>query len=68
MNYQIRNPHTFDMNNYFTGQVVAVGGKDFEKDDSDSKLVVVTNERKTSYELDWSFLKKNLRTSQKRSK
>ena len=60
MNYRIRNPHPFDMSNYFQGLTYEVGGSnsDAEKKDNNSDQ---KEDRKTdSYKLDWSFLHKNL--------
>lgn len=56
-----RNPHTFDMSNYYTGNVFVVGGRDFEKEEKETfaNLPKATPEKKKSIELDWSFLKKD---------
>lgn len=58
-----RNPHTFDMNNYYSGNTVEVGGRDFEKEENEThraKKPEVTKE--VSYEMDWSFLKQYPKT------
>lgn len=30
--------HTFDMNEYFSGQCFIIGGRDFEKEERDAKI------------------------------
>jgi hypothetical protein len=59
MNERFRNPHTFDMNNYYTGQVFVLGGRDFEREDkefSPNKVAQISTENKLPIKLDWSFL------------
>lgn len=60
-----RNPHTFDMSNYYTGDVFVVGGRDFENEDEKEPFLKhllnqskAQPEKKKPIELDWSFLKK----------
>jgi hypothetical protein len=55
-----RNPHTFDMNDYYTGNIVVLGGRDFEREEKENTKEVKSprTENKKSIELDWSFLKK----------
>lgn len=53
-----RNPHTFDMNNYFSGNTVELGGRDFEKEEKETFTQQSSKaEKEVSYEMDWSFLK-----------
>ncbi len=66
MNDRMKNPHTFDMSNYFSGITYVVGGRDFEREEK------IVTEKKTErsekkIELDWSFLHKNLNRQGKRS-
>lgn len=58
-----RNPHTFDMSNYYSGNVFVIGGRDFEREDKEEKQFVQKSEteKKKSIELDWSFLKNKKR-------
>jgi hypothetical protein len=66
MNDRMKNPHTFDMSNYFSGITYVVGGRDFEHEEK-----VVTEKKaersEKKIELDWSFLHKNLNRQVKRS-
>ena len=64
MNQPIRNPHTFDMSNYLMGLTYELGGRDLEKDEKKSEMVKKDSSSE-SYKLDWSFLKKNLKTSKR---
>ena len=54
-----RNPHTFDMSNYYSGITYVVGGRDFEREEKDAaeKEIDIKSDKKYSTELDWSFLK-----------
>lgn len=54
-----KNPHTFDMNDYYTGLTFVIGGRDFEREDKDiqKKENVFNTEKMSPKELDWSFLK-----------
>jgi hypothetical protein len=59
MNERLKNPHTFDMNNYYTGQVFVLGGRDFEREEKEYSSKVATStasENKLPIKLDWSFL------------
>lgn len=59
----LKNPHTFDMNNYYSGITVEVGGRDFEKEENESKTLKTSESRKeVNYEMDWSFLKQYPKT------
>lgn len=61
-----RTPHTFDMNDYYTGKTVVLGGRDFEREDQEAsgqKNSPTKLDQKKSIELDWSFLKKVRRSS-----
>lgn len=62
MNDRMKNPHTFDMSNYFSGITYVVGGRDFEREENESSAEKKTVRTEKKIELDWSFLKKNLRT------
>lgn len=59
MKSHLKNPHTFDMSNYYSGNTFVVGGRDFEREDKDpvKKEIKVINDKKVAPELDWSFLK-----------
>ncbi len=59
MNTHIKNPHTFDMSNYYSGMTYMIGGRDFEREENDpaKKEIQGNNDKKHSTELDWSFLK-----------
>lgn len=67
MNDRIRNPHTFDMSNYFTGLTYMVGGRDFDRDENKKVADEKSAQAEKKIELDWSFLRKNLRKSTRRS-
>ncbi len=61
MKYRFRNPHPFDMSNYFSGLTCVVGGRDFELEEKEARRerereVPETGE-KEQFKLDWSFLK-----------
>ena len=61
MNDRFKNPHTFDMNTYYTGQIFVLGGRDFEREENEYTPKVVsktTTENKQPIKLDWSFLGK----------
>lgn len=46
------------MSNYFSGQIVVLGGRDLEREES-AKISIKKEKPDTkSHELDWSFLKK----------
>lgn len=38
MDYSRTTAHTFDMNEYFSGQRFSVGGRDYEKEDRDELM------------------------------
>ena len=66
MTNHIRNPHTFDMGNYFSGQTYVIGGVDLDaKTPSENQK---KDQRPVSYELDWSFLKSKTGAKTPRSK
>ncbi len=66
MNDRMKNPHTFDMSNYFSGITYVVGGRDFDREE---KIVTEKKSERSEkkIELDWSFLHKNLNRQGKRS-
>ncbi len=66
MNDRMKNPHTFDMSNYFSGITYVVGGRDFDREE---KIVTekISERSEKKIELDWSFLHKNLNRQGKRS-
>ncbi len=59
MNSHLKNPHTFDMSNYYSGMTYMIGGRDFEREDRDptKKEIKTKTDNKHPTELDWSFLK-----------
>lgn len=59
MNSHIKNPHTFDMSNYYSGMTYMIGGRDFDREEKDTakKESHRNNDKKDPTELDWSFLK-----------
>ena len=57
MNKRFRNPHTFDMNNYYSGLICVIGGSDQDRDDHEKRNSTQQKKEKASYKLDWSFLK-----------
>ncbi len=57
MKERFRNPHTFDMNNYYSGLICVIGGFDQDRDDHEKRNSFQQNKEKASYKLDWSFLK-----------
>ena len=62
MKFQHKNPHTFDMSNYYSGMTCVVGGRDFEMEEKtgtkiEKEMSVIRSEKKIAKELDWSFLK-----------
>jgi hypothetical protein len=65
-----RNPHTFDMNNYYSGNTVEVGGRDFEKEDKEEGFIVKQPRptKEISFEMDWSFLKQYPKTQTQKFK
>jgi hypothetical protein len=67
MNDRHRNPHTFDMNNYYTGMTFVIGGRDFEREEKEinTDKLGTKSDKKPSVELDWSFLKKFPKTHAK---
>jgi hypothetical protein len=65
MSNRIRNPHTFDMSNYFSGITYVLGGRDFDREENEIVADKKTVMPEKKIELDWSFLKKNLRKSTK---
>ena len=54
-----KNPHTFDMNEYYSGMTYVIGGRDFENEEKETpkKEVILRSEKNIPIELDWSFLK-----------
>lgn len=66
MNDRIRNPHTFDMSNYFSGLTYMVGGHDFDRDETKKIADEKSARPEKKIELDWSFLRKNLRKSSRK--
>lgn len=66
MNDRMKNPHTFDMSNYFTGQTYIIGGRDFDRDETKNVSDDKTAQTEKKIELDWSFLRKNLRKSSRK--
>lgn len=58
MNRRFRNPHPFDMSNYFSGLTCVVGGRDFDLEERETApKEKKEKEEKKDYDLDWSFLK-----------
>ncbi len=59
MKYRFRNPHPFDMSNYFSGLTCVVGGRDFELEEKEARLEgeLPKSEDQEQFKLDWSFLK-----------
>jgi hypothetical protein len=59
MDKRFKNPHTFDMSNYYFGMVHAVGGRDFEREEKEAvrQEDLDKKKEKNAFELDWSFLK-----------
>jgi hypothetical protein len=57
MNKRFRNPHPFDMSNYFSGLICVVGGRDFDKEELDHQERETKEKEEQNYDLDWSFLK-----------
>lgn len=53
-----KNPHTFDMNAYYTGQVFVLGGRDFEREEKELQPKTDTGNKDfhRPIKLDWSFL------------
>ena len=59
MKTHLKNPHTFDMSNYYSGTTYMIGGRDFEREEKETAKPRVSDlKRLDSYKLDWSFLKK----------
>lgn len=57
-----KNPHTFDVNDYYSGLIYVIGGRDIEKEEkANNKKKVETTKAQPTIKLDWSFLKKNKR-------
>jgi hypothetical protein len=65
-----RNPHTFDMNNYYSGTTFVVGGRDFEKEEEKEAVIVKQPQptKEISFEMDWSFLKQYPKTQTQKFK
>lgn len=59
MKTHLKNPHTFDMSNYYSGMTYMIGGRDFEREEKDpsKKESKIRTDKKNPKELDWSFLK-----------
>jgi hypothetical protein len=57
-----KNPHTFDMNQYFSGETFAIGGRDFEGEEqgkiNKNYKKHSLSDKRDSKKLDWSFLYK----------
>jgi hypothetical protein len=58
MSIRIRNPHPFDMSDFYHGQIVVLGGRDLEREESVKNPASKDKEKNKSHDLDWSFLKK----------
>ena len=54
-----KNPHTFDMSNYYSGMTYMIGGRDFDREEKDllKNETKIRTDKKNPKELDWSFLK-----------
>ncbi len=59
MKSHLKNPHTFDMSNYYSGMTFMIGGRDFDREERDpvKKEFNTKTDKKHPTELDWSFLK-----------
>lgn len=57
MNHRFRNPHPFDMSNYFSGLTCVVGGRDFDHEEKENDEKEIKQRDKQEYDLDWSFIK-----------
>lgn len=57
MNDRFKNPHPFDMSNYFTGNVCVLGGRDFDREEKEVSAKELAENKDKKFELDWSFLK-----------
>jgi hypothetical protein len=57
MQHRFRNPHPFDMSNYYSGLTCVVGGRDFDREEYDEQEREEKEKEKHDYDLDWSFLK-----------
>ena len=65
MKERFKTPHTFDMSEYFFGRTYVLGGRDYDREEKETKHlpeVEVRGDKKISMELDWSFLKSRTRT------
>jgi hypothetical protein len=61
MKSRFQNPHTFDMSNYYSGNICILGGLDLNRDEKETKPEFSPkSDEKPVIKLDWSFLKKNL--------
>lgn len=58
MDPRIKNPHTFDMSDFYNGKIVVLGGRDPERENLLNAQEDKEKEKKQSHKLDWSFLKK----------
>lgn len=55
-----KNPHTFDVNDYYSGLIHVIGGRDFEREEKVfDKTKAEAEKAQSTIKLDWSFLKKN---------
>ncbi len=55
-----KNPHTFDVNDYYSGLIYVIGGRDFEREEKVfDKYKNEAEKAQSPIKLDWSFLKKN---------
>jgi hypothetical protein len=54
-----KNPHTFDMSNYYSGMTYMIGGRDFDREEKDllKNETKIRTDKENPKELDWSFLK-----------
>jgi hypothetical protein len=59
---QFLNPHTFDSVLYYCGQIVEIGGKTSKTSTKDRASLGKSSRQEFTPELDWSFLKKNIRS------
>jgi hypothetical protein len=58
MAHRFRNPHPFDMSNYFSGLTCVVGGRDFDHEEKEQNDKIKEKKKdREDYDLDWSFLR-----------
>lgn len=58
MNEMFRNPHTFDMSNYYSGNTVVIGGRDFDREEKEAPSKIFRSQKcsEKNTEIDLSFL------------